>query len=80
MMRRPETTSDGATATFGWPDVVPATDPPAESHDAERPHSRAVLNVVSPQHSGTLTASPPSDVSLYLLCMSIPVCRIVSIA
>ena len=44
------------------------------------PHSRAVLNVVSPQHSGTLTASPPSDVSLYLLCMSIPVCRIVSIA
>ena len=58
----------------------PGHRPTAESHDAERPHSRAVLNVVSPQHSGTLTASPPSDVSLYLLCMSIPVCRIVSIA
>ena len=67
MMRRPEIDIDGATATIGWSDVVPATDPPAGSHDAERRHSRAVLNVVSPQHSGTLTASPPSDVSLYLL-------------
>lgn len=48
MMRRPEIDIDGATATIGWPDVVPATDPPAESHDAERPYSRAVLNAVSP--------------------------------
>ncbi len=30
------------------------------------------------QHSGTLTAKPPRDVSLYLTCMSAPVCRIVS--
>ena len=80
MMRRPEIDIDGTTATIGSSDVVPPSDPPAESHDAERRHSRAVLNVVSPQHSGTLTASPPIDVSLYLLCMSIPVCRIVSIA
>ena len=80
MMRRPKINIDGAAATIGWFDIVPATDPPAESHDAERRHSRAVLNAVSPQHSGTLTASPPCDVSLYLLCMSIPVCRIVSIA
>jgi hypothetical protein len=28
MMRRPEIDIDGATATIGWSDVVPATDPP----------------------------------------------------
>ena len=36
MLRRPETDIDGATATIGWSDVVPATDPPADSHDADR--------------------------------------------
>ncbi len=31
-----------------------------------------------PQHSGTLTARPPREVSRYLDCMSAPVCFIVS--
>src|SRR5205823_6205875 len=31
------------------------------------------------QQLTTLTASPPSEVSLYLVCMSMPVCRMVSI-
>src|SRR5262249_13107127 len=33
--------------------------------------------VAAPQHSTTLTASPPRAVSLYLSFMSAPVCRIV---
>ncbi len=42
--------------------------PPTARTSAIRPH----------QHSMTLTASPPSLVSLYLCDMSMPVCRIVS--
>jgi hypothetical protein len=47
---------------------------------ATSPCRSRVAPRITPQHSGTFTANPPNDVSLYLECMSIPVCRMVSIA
>ena len=38
-----------------------------------------VVEISRHQQAVTLTARPPSEVSLYLSCMSAPVCRMVSI-
>src|ERR1700730_18283899 len=47
----------------------------ARSHALRCSHAAADC-----QHSGTLTANPPREVSRYFECISRPVCRIVSTA
>lgn len=55
----------------------------ASRADASLEHSRANQiesnHLNASQHTVTFAASPPSDVSLYLDCMSAPVCLMVSI-
>ena len=57
------------------PHAEPAPSPPPTPR---RARAEAAAAPSKPQHSMTLTASPPSLVSLYFVDMSMPVCRIVS--